>query len=51
MSVDSSEKRQSSIQEGKKWCLWDVGHENGQSGEAPEKNQSSQEMEGELPIN
>ena len=28
-----------------------MGHENGQSGEAPEKNQSSQEMEGELPIN
>ena len=44
-------KGQSSIQEGKKSCLWDVGHENGKSGEALEKNQSSQEMEGELPIN
>ena len=28
-----------------------MGHENGKSGEALEKNQSSQEMEGELPIN
>ena len=50
MYVDSSESTDQ-YPKRKRRCLWDVGRENGKSREAPEKNQLSQEMKEELPIN